>query len=333
MPYIALNECDVEVTSFQCLDEFKREGTEYQSFRCAFCEVPYIAKAIYNETSVAKAPHFAVARGRSHIGDCNGEVLLVVAPVEGGGIGAKVVKREHEVPEVLVVKPPTRSVVSGPKGGPATPLSEAEIKRRRMNAGKKYGVSRFTSSLLASFIEAKAHLVSAAFAKAKEQGLTGAKEKAFLNSYLEKYPLQLFEQKLNYSTAFWRANYVRAGQAPRIFQATNGNVMISAQNLTINSAFLQRSTAKSPSTVEATATALETNGKKITVGATAVVLFDLSGVDRAELPRAHKSLLKKLAETQAADRTVSWSAYGVMTVRDGLNCIELLSLDHLHIKT
>jgi hypothetical protein len=235
MPYIALNEYDQEVTSFQCLDEFRREGTEYQRFRCPFCEVDYIAKGIYNGSKIGKAPHFSLGKGGKHVGNCDGDVLMVAPAVDSVKLTRKVVKREFEVPEVLVAKPSKRAVTLGPKGGPALPPSEEEIKRRRRRAAEKYGVARFSSSLLASFIEAKAHLVTEGFKQAEEQGLEGADKGAFVSTFSSSYPLQLFEQKLTYASAFWRANYPRIGRSERIFQAVKGVVEISSNGFTITS--------------------------------------------------------------------------------------------------
>ena len=81
MPYIALNEFDNEVTSFQCLDEYLREGVEYATFRCAFCEVPYVAKSIYGEREAARAPHFAIKQHSKHQGVCDGEPVAVATCV------------------------------------------------------------------------------------------------------------------------------------------------------------------------------------------------------------------------------------------------------------
>ena len=317
MPYIALNEFDNEVTSFQCLDEYLREGVEYTSFRCAFCEVPYVAKSIYGEREAARAPHFAIKQNSKHQGDCDGEPLAVDVELLTNQPIRKVTKRKYELPEKLVAKPPPRVTRFKPPEGERKIPSSEEIRRRRTVAGREYGTARYTSSLLQSFIDAKRFLVSECYKEARVAKITEpAKIKALLKSTTTSYPLQLFEQPLNYDNAFWGANNPRNGDA-RIFHARYGVVSVTNVGFTI--------TSEAPDVESKGPHSPEKKTKR-----TAIVDFALSNAP-TPLPRAHKKMLDQLREAEKEGAKVAWHAYGKMDAKDNQNLIVLARQDHLHI--
>lgn len=308
MPFIALNEFDEEVTAFQCRDEYLRNGTEYTQFRCAFCEVKYFARAIYVSATSGKAPHFYQPDGK-HEDGCNGEPIIETAEKLAKLPAKRVVKREYEVPEKLVHRTPPRKKAT--TATPGAPPTRTELERRRKAGGAAYGVARYTSSLLQSFVEAKKFLVKMCYAKASEKKLDDKQTKELLAKTTPLYPLQLFGEELNYDSAFWSATTIRQGTALRNYYATGGVATTSPAGLEIRS--------------------LAASGKADKVAA--VVQYEFPADADADRPRAHQKLLDELAMAAASGKTVDWHAYGVMdysSEKEGV--LVLASLDHLYIK-
>ncbi len=311
MAFLALNELDEEISSFQCRDEYIRNDTVYEAFRCPYCEMPYYSKNIYKDGVVGKAPHFSLYPKTRHVGNCDGEpdqaAELTGAEVET----SKVEKREFQLPEKLVERRPARPSTPGPSTERG-PLDEDQIMRRRKDAGKNRVPARFTSSLLQTFVEGKNMLLRECFKKAKDAGLNPDKKKALLKEVVSAYPLDLFGQQLNYDNAFWGAVNARGDSATRIFHGDWASVTVGEAGFDI----VTEPPVPGPSKVRA------------------IVRFAGERDFAADkLSRAHARLIDALREAQSG-KLRKWYAYGSMerTPDGGVRVLTLASLDHLFVE-
>ncbi len=307
MPYLALNEFDEEITSFQCRDEYVRSETVYAAFRCPYCDVAYYSKNVYKDGVVGKAPHFSLYPGSTHSGNCDGEAADLPDALTVDAPAGKVEKREFELPEKLVARRPdraTRRLTALER----VPPDEAEILRRRQQASKQQTPSRFTSSLLQNFVDGKKKLVRECFKKARDAGLDPAAEKALLKQIVSSYPLDLFGQQLNYDNAFWGAVNARGDLAARIFHGERASVAFTADGFEIAT----DPPAPGPAKVRA------------------IVRFTQHGTAEA-MPRAHARLLDTLRQAVTVKK---WYAYGTLEKSDlsDVRILTLASLDFLHIE-
>lgn len=311
MAFLALTELDEEISSFQCRDEYIRNATVYQSFRCPYCETPYHGKNIYKDGNVGKAPHFSLYKLTRHIGNCDGEPVQDEEQRSAEAEPEKAEKREFQLPEKLVERRPNRPSRSGPAPARA-PIDEAQITQRRTDARRNGSPSRFTSSLLQTFVEGKNMLLRECYKKAREAGLNPDQTKALLKKTVSSYPLELFGQQLNYDNAFWGAVNARGDSAARIFHGDWAGVTFNAAGFEIVSAPPVPGPSKVPATVRF--------------------------VEEYELPtenmsRAHARLIDALREAQPG-KLRKWYAYGIMerTQDAGVRVLTLASLDHLFIE-
>jgi hypothetical protein len=82
-------------------------------------------------------------------------------------------------------------------------LTDEEIRSRRNRAGKEYGPTTFTSSVLEVIVESKNKISKWCFDEAKKQNLDKTARDKLLRETADSYPLQLFEHKgLTYNSAF-----------------------------------------------------------------------------------------------------------------------------------
>lgn len=316
MPYIAMNEENQEVTASYCRDEYLRNDTEFQHFRCAFCEVRYHARNVYKDGKVGKAPHFYV-RGETHRGDCDGTPIPTTPASPAPTPTKQVVKRDFRLPERLVARSRPR-LVHIAFGGTEIPPGDEVIRKRRMDAGKEYGTATFTSSLLRTIVEGKNGLTSWCFSEATRLRLGEAQRAAFINETTERYPLQLLDQQaLNYNSAFWAAAYHRKGESRRIFHSKGGKV-----HLLESGGFIIRSEAPERKTKP---------GSTGTILSAVEVRYSGEAVANGEQPRSHERALEELADVSKGGQ-VQWYAYGSMEMEDGNNVIVLQSLDHLYFR-
>lgn len=317
MPYIALNSNNEEVTASHCRDEFLRTEEVLTGFRCAFCLCTYFARNIYTDGKIGRAPHFFVTKSNVHRGACDGTPLGVVAEPMSGKQGKRIQDQNFSCPEKLVARAKPRVVVS-PGGGDKAVPSDDEIRSRRNRAGKEYGSTTFTSSVLEVIVESKNKISSLCFSESKKQKLNKEDEKKLLKETASSYPLQLFEQKgLTYESAFWNAHYERTKSDKRVFQAKGGTVALSSSGFVITSEpqvsarFGAESKKPSPRPVD--------------------VEYSGESYDSNTAPRAHTKALAELANL-AAGETIQWYAYGQITLRDDRLIIHLQTLDHLYFR-
>lgn len=315
MPFIALNSDNEEVTASHCRDEFIRTHIERSGFKCAFCFCPYYARYIYVDGKIGRAPHFVV-KGDGHRGDCDGTPLGVAPEVLSKLQGKRIRENEFRFPEKLVARQRPRVTVISPDGTVGTPTNE-EIATRRRRAGKEYGASSFTSSLLQVIVESKTKINRWCYNEIAKRKL-GAKESAELfRETAGSYPLQLFEQKdLNYNNAFWSGNSERSGSDERIFHAKRGVATVSKSSFIVRSEppptspYLPKKD-KQPLPVE--------------------VRYHGECYDDGHAPRSHIQLMQEL-EKLTQGKAIQWFAYGQMTRENDLLVVHLKTLDHFHYK-
>lgn len=314
MPFIALNSDNEEVTASHCRDEFLRTGLERSGFKCAFCFCPYFARYIYVDGKIGRAPHFYVT-SEKHRGACDGTPLDVVPDAPSKLQGKRIPGNDFSFPEKLVARPKPR-VVSILTGSGAVGLSEEEIARRRRQAGRNYGSSTFTSSLLQVVVESKNKIAKWCYDEIAAKNLDKKAASELFKATAGSYPLQLFEQKgLTYDSAFWSANFERTGPGERIFHAKRGVVAATLTGFVIRSD--APSTFGSPSKPN----------KSLPVE----VRYEGETYDSGQPPQSHMRAMQELARLTSSD-SVQWYAYGRM-VRDGDKLIiSLRTLDHFYYR-
>ncbi|WP_312550643.1 hypothetical protein [Massilia sp.] len=316
MPYIALNSKDEEVTASQCRDEFLRTGEVLSGFRCAFCLCAYHPRYIYINGMIGRTPHFFV-KGEKHNGRCDGNPLGVVAETVSGTQGKRIPDDNFCFPEKLVARAKPRVVASLPDGEKLV-LSDEEIRSRRLRAGKEYGSTTFTSSLLEVIVESKNKISTWCYSQSRKQKLTKEAEKKLLKETASSYPLQLFDQKgLTYESAFWNAHYERTKTDKRIFQAKGGTVTVSSSGFVISS--------------QPSAPSNGGNESKKAVPRPVEVHYHRESYDSNTPPQAHVKALAELANV-AAGETIQWYAYGEMRLHEDKLIIRVETLDHLYFR-
>ena len=315
MPFIALNSDNEEVTASYCRDEFLHTEVVRSGFKCAFCFCPYFARYVYVDGKIGRAPHFYVT-SEKHRGGCDGTPLDVKPDAPSKLQGKRIPESEFSFPEKLVARPKPR-VVAVPTGTSPLDVSEEDITRRRRQAGREYGSSAFTSSLLQVIVESKNKIASWCYDEIAAKKLNKKEASELFKATAGSYPLQLFDQKgLTYDSAFWSANYERTGPGERIFHAKRGFVALTASRFTIRS--------EAPSTESSTT---KPNNKALPVE----VRYEGEYYESGKAPLAHTKAMLALAKLTSSD-TVQWYAYGRM-VRDGDKLIiSLKTLDHFHWK-
>lgn len=315
MPFIALNSNNGEVTASHCRDEFLRTHIVRSGFKCAFCFCMYYARYIYKDGKIGRAPHFVV-KGDGHRGDCDGTPLGVAPEVLSKLQGKRIREEEFRFPEKLVARQRPRVTVIPPEGTVGTPTNE-EIAKRRRRAGKEYGASSFTSSLLQVIVESKTKINRWCFNEIAKKKL-GAKEGAELfRETAGSYPLQLFDNKdLNYDNAFWSGNFERSGSGERIFHAKRGVTTVSKSGFIVRS----ESPPTSPSLPKK-------NKQPLPVE----VRYDGESYDDGQAPRSHIQLMQELGGLTPSEG-IQWFAYGQMTRENDLLVVHVKTLDHFYYK-
>jgi hypothetical protein len=317
MPYIALSSNNEEVTASHCRDEYLRTGVILSGFKCAFCLCAYHSRYIYVDGKIGRAPHFFATRTDPHKGACDGTPLGVVAEPVSGKQGKRIPDQDFRFPEKFVAKQKPR-LVAGTNGSVGAALSDEEIRSRRNRAGKEYGASTFTSSVLEVIVESKNKISSWCFNEGKKLNLDKAALSKLLKEMASSYPLQLFEQKgLDYESAFWSGHYARDRADKRIFHAKGGTAVVSLPG------FVICSEPKVPS--QGQSLAKKPGPRSVEVH------YHGENYDGGTPPQAHTRALSELASL-AVDETIQWYAYGEMTLEGDKLVVRLETLDHLYFR-
>ncbi len=315
MPFIALNSDKEEVTASHCRDEFLRTRVERSDFKCAFCFCSYFARYIYIDGKIGRAPHFVV-KGEGHRGNCDGSPLGVVPETPSKLQGKRIRESEFRFPEKLVAKQKPRVTVV-PTEGDVEALSVESITQRRRRAGKEYGSSSFTSSLLQVIVESKNKINRWCYNEIKTKKLSSAQASELFKDTAGSYPLQLFDNKdLNYDNAFWSGNFERSGSGERIFHAKRGVTTVSKSGFIVRS----ESPPTSPSLPKK-------NKQPLSVE----VRYDGESYDDGQAPRSHIQLMQELGGLTPSEG-IQWFAYGQMTRENDLLVVHVKTLDHFYYK-
>lgn len=207
MSELARNEHGDEWTAFALKDEYLRNGTEFRWFVCAYCDTP-VKPAAIDKKKHKKAPYFIIKKhSRPHAKECPyGEATFAAY-----GIARKAsAKHEFDVdlPERLV---PIRSqrVDLATTNSPPKEFASPEEIRRRVRAGSEMAsiANQYTTGILETLVDARNAAMKAI------RNLPNVKEiedktKHWNEVYkrLEACPLSLYGRKLNYRSAFRKAN-------------------------------------------------------------------------------------------------------------------------------
>lgn len=295
-------------TAFEFKDIFEKTGASHGPYCCPFCEAPYVDKCI--STTCKKAPHFSLPPGTLHQNGCDGEgepdrALRVAIDVDEP---KRIVVGDVEFPEALVAARRERGRFKRRIDGIAPSPQETAERRKRVDTSALMA-SKYTSSLLRTFVTAHRALRMIASQTAAAVGQPGSAEyKAAYRDVMQSRRLELYGERLTYGSAFYNSNLFPAA-TPRIYQ---GIGMVKRMELEL---VIQDRSAW-PRAYQST------ERVQLFVAADAVL--------PADSPRTHAELLEALEKAVASGATVSWHAYGLARLTENDEFVlRLETLDHL----
>lgn len=312
MSGLGVDRYGVVRSAYEFKDMYDRTGEYTGEYCCPFCEVRYVDKCV--TTRCKNAPHFALPPlARGHRGKCNGEAASppgLVAEIKDDGARRRKV-RDVDFPEALVAASPERGRFRKKVEGFEPSPEEVESRRRSVNT-KGFLASKFTSSLLRTFVFAHGDLKELAKKQAQTCGLPSTPEfnRAF-REVMESRPLELYGERLTYNTVFMNSR-LSPPETPRIYQGI-GTVQREGQELVI---------------WDKDAWPKERKGSE---------KLDFFVVADAEIehstPRTHKRLHANLAAAVENGTRITWHAYGnVQHSEANQFVLRLESLDHLFLE-
>lgn len=310
MSVLGMNAQGVVRTAFEFKDIFDKTGESLTPYHCPFCEVLYIDKCI--STKRKRAPHFSLPKGVDHRSGCNGEGPSDDAPavIEDVDEAKRTVVGDVDFPEALVAarRERARFKLLPPDVVP-TP-AEVRVRRTKVDSSRLMA-SRYTSSLLRTFVMAYRTLCELAGKHALTVGAldTKAYRDAF-SAVLQSHKLQLYDDSLNYSSAFYSAHLTPSPNA-RIYRGY-GRVERMGDELVICDDDLWQEAFKSK---------------------VRLALFVVTkGSIPADAPSLHAETFAKLEHTASTNRKVKWNAYGwVERTENNEFVLRLDTLDHLFL--
>ncbi|MBU2788412.1 hypothetical protein HFQ13_09405 [Acidithiobacillus sp. VAN18-1] len=189
-----------ERTAYEYRELYLDDGTEFGEFFCPYCGVPLIPVNIFTSGEMALSPHFRINKGTPHRFDCNG------SPIES--VTGEKRQRTHPVekstfylPEKLV--PRRKSVVTrvGRESHNEVP-DNAEIDRRRRDAGRRLGPAIYQTSLVRSIAMAFLGVFKESYKQQKQHKWSEDCRKQWVANILQNSPLTLYGRgPLTYKTA------------------------------------------------------------------------------------------------------------------------------------
>ena len=300
-------------SAFEFKDNFDRTGTYNNPYRCPFCAIEYVDKCIANPCR--KAPHFSLKSGTFHLGGCDGDGLTKLTPAaappastDGGG---RTVARDVDFPEALVEARRERGRFR-PRPENALPLTSEEIADRRRRVDSSCTMdSKYTSSLLRTFVVAHRRLQDLAKTSAQAAGPSGSD--AYNEAYrkaMHSRRIELYGDEFTYGFAFYNSRFSPV-TTPRIYQG-GARVRLVGNELVLHDTGLWPRAYKSNDRVE--------------------FFVVMDATPPVDCPKAHLELLHGLHKTAATATLAPWSVDGTaaLTVNDGF-VLRLQSLDHLFI--
>jgi len=305
MSELATTETEGEPTSaWEFRERYLAYGTIYTEFFCPFCDIQLTPVLVYTDGELSKSPHFA-ARPLKHRGQCTGEPVDVDPPVRKPP-KAHYIPRDMRIPEELIDRPPQRVArLPRPRSDDAPPPSEVQIEARRRAAS--LGRATPKTYLLQSIIEARNAVLHSVYDMAREKGWTDDKRRAEINDALSQCPLKLADAT-NYNDGFRTPRFIHLSNQ-RIYWG-DGQVMLARDGtFTLTS---EKPAKRATDDVPFHAT--------------------IRPGDPGSLPRYQTVLLEQLRNASATGRRIRWYAYGMPTNHDEHVSLEVVNLDHLHIK-
>lgn len=297
-------------TAYEFKDIFERTGASDSPYCCPFCEVLYTDKCI--STTCKKAPHFSRPNGTHHRHGCNGEGETAPSPAVIVDLDEpkRTVVGDVDFPEALVAARRERGRLKRRSEGDI-PTPQEIVQRRKQVDTTALVASKYTSSLLRTFVMAYRDLRGLARKEAAANGMPGSSEyKEAYREVMTSRRLALYSEQFTYGSAFYNSKLTPAA-TPRIYQGT-GTVKWMGTELVITDDSTWPRAYKSAERLQ------------FFVVTEATLPHDSS--------RLHAELMANLDRAAAIGATVSWNAYGLAELTsDGEFLLRLETLDHLFL--
>lgn len=233
MSSLATSNTGMVATAREFREQFLKFGTKHESFSCPFCGVALHDKCIYTECK--KSAHFSLPQKQFHEEWCERFEVDVVGPPAStpGKISAtRVLFRDVDLPEALVARRVRRlalSVPGSPSWKPLDAVSAGGVKAKLKGAALP---QRQTTSLLRDVANAYDDAIGRVRSAAAEEGISGSAYWRRVNETLSEFPLNLYREQLNYSTAFRSPTGIVPGRE-RIYHGRRGIVELQGPHLVI----------------------------------------------------------------------------------------------------
>lgn len=299
-------------TASEFRDEYMISGVKYEDFRCPFCNVRLVAKAIYMDKVQIRSPHFGLFQHQLHAEGCDGY------PIKGNK-SLKVVSKRHtvtigsevfEFPEKLTNrKISTNNSHSNVLDNKLSSATASSIIQKRKAVGLKGESHKYTSSLLQSFVKSRDRVLIALYEASKEKGMSQESQNNFISQTLREIPLELGSYRLNYNTGFQITSFFTGFS--RIWLG-EGKVQIDDKQIRIiSSKPMQIGKSKTEPKVEF----------QVVVP---LCLFAISNL------KYHLSIKDDLY----ASKVIKWYCYGTAKhdIQQNLVTLTLSNLDHIYLK-
>lgn len=243
MSSLATSNTGMVATAREFREQFLNLGTKHESFSCPFCGVALHDKCIYTECK--KSAHFSLPQKQFHEEWCERSEVDVVGPptsTPGRIPSTRVLFRDVDLPEALVprrVRRLTLCVPGSPSWVPLDAVSAVGVKAKLKGAVLP---QRQTTSLLRDVANAYDDAIGRVRRAATKDGVSGNAYWRRVDETLSEFPLNLYREQLNYSTAF-RSPTGIVPDRERIYHGRRGIVELQGPNLVIRE--LPRNASKS----------------------------------------------------------------------------------------
>ena len=210
------NDSDEILSAWAYRDMFFQDEIQFHEFRCPFCDIPLVARAIYKEEA-GKSPHFAIFPHTPHLYGCDGRPQGFQAAKRVRS-GKKIMLVDMNFPQELVPRRRPKEPKPNPVEKPHSITPEI-VQERRLEAGS--GARHVpTSSRLADFVDAYR-----AVTRQWQSDNPGKKtmEWAEIKAIWGAMPLKLADET-NYADGFRPTTFIQ--KSPRVY---NGKSVVSRE--------------------------------------------------------------------------------------------------------
>ncbi|MDO4233045.1 MAG: hypothetical protein Q4D19_13025 [Lautropia sp.] len=287
-------------SAFYFRELYLRDEVRYEKFYCPFCGVLLDPVLVYapSDQELGKSPHFRTQRGgANHHDGCDGNPCNYQNPTRANPVQEHIQRLPFSLPTEFAayVEPQSGSQSGSACRAPVPSLTPADIRRRREEAGRRYGVARFRVSLVQSLAEVHNAILKDAYRRKEENNWSKEEFNNWIKNVLQA-PINLRGFSTTYRIALhdlWFA----VPSCPRVFHGSQARVEQVEGGYQI--------TSKRPGKV----------GKGNTV-LPFVITVSLRDADGVELRGARRALLRQLERAVKEDATVRWYAYGRANMTD-----------------